>query len=227
MARLPRFFIEGQPHHVIQRGNNRTPMFGREEDFLFFLMCLGKSCSEHGVAVHALVLMHNHVHLLVTPVTPQSLPKVMQAVGRRYVQHFNRTHRRTGTLWEGRYRSTLVDTTRYFLTCMCYIEWNPVRAGIVTRPEEYRWSSYRTNALGFDSDVPLTPHPVYLELGRIGETRRLAYRRLFRRPLPADDIEAIRHATNKAWLLGRTGSPVAPGGSESDLTPLGRGQSRI
>jgi putative transposase len=202
MARSPRLFIEGQPHHVIQRGNNRTPIFTCDENFLYFELCLGKAVSEFGVAVHAIVLMANHVHLLVTPEAPQSLPKAMQSLSRRYVQHFNRAHQRTGTLWEGRYRSTLVDTARYFLTCMCYIERNPERAGIVERPEDYRWSSYRTNAFGADCGVFLTPHQVYLNLGRTNEARKAAYQRLFRLPTSQEDIDAIRHATNRAWALG-------------------------
>ena len=226
MARLPRFFIEGQPHHVIQRGNNRTPMFTCDEDRLYFELCLGKAVSEFGVAIHAIVLMTNHVHLLATPETPQSLPKAMQSLGRRYVQHFNRGHHRTGTLWEGRYRSTLIDTVRYFLTCMCYIEQNPERAGMVNRPEDYRWSSHRANALGADFGVVLTPHQVYLDLGRTDEARRSAYRQLFRRLPSQEDIDAIRHATNMAWVLGRTESAAAGVRLESDPDSAG-GQTRV
>lgn len=203
MARRPRCFIDGQPQHVIVRGNNRTPVFTSAKDFLYFELCLGKAAVEFGVAIHALVLMSNHVHLLATPATPQSLPKAIQSIGRRYVQHFNCRHHRTGTLWEGRYRSTLVDTRRYFLTCMCYIERNPERAGIVKHLEDYRWSSYRANALGGDCGIGLAPHTVYLELGRTGEARRAAYRQLFRKPLPPDDVEVIRHATNRAWTADR------------------------
>jgi putative transposase len=209
MARPPRLFIKGQPHHVIQRGNNRTPIFTCEEDFLYFEICLGKAVSEFGVAIHAIVLMTNHVHLLATPETPESLPKAMQSLGRRYVQHFNRAHHRSGTLWEGRYRSTLIDSVRYLLICMCYIERNPDRAGMVNRPEDYRWSSYHTNALGADSRVVLTPHQVYLELGRTDEARRAAYRQLFGRPPSQEDIDAVRHATNRGWLLDGKGSGAA------------------
>jgi putative transposase len=198
---LPRYFIEGQPHHVIQRGNNRTATFASEDDFRFFLVCLGEAVLEHGVAIHALVLMTNHIHLLATPQSPESLPKTMQSVGRRYVHYFNQAHRRTGTLWEGRYRSTIVDTLRYLFTCMCYIESNPVRAGVVTRPEEYQWSSYQANALGIPHRL-VTPHPMYLALGRTASARELAYRSLFRRPLPPQDLAAVRQATNRAWLLG-------------------------
>jgi putative transposase len=202
MPRLPRFFIKDQPHHVIQRGNNRTAIFSAPADYLFYLRCLDEACAEFGVAIHALAQMTNHVHLLVTPATPESLPKAMQSLGCRYVQHFNRSRNRTGTLWEGRYHAALVDTERYLLTCMRYIESNPVRAGIVARPEDYRWSSYRANALGSESGVGLTPHQVFLELGRTKEARESAYRQLFQRTLPLQDIEALRRATNRTWLVG-------------------------
>jgi putative transposase len=214
-------FIEGQPHHVIQRGNNRTAMFGCDEDFLFFEVCFGKAIEDCGVAVHAIVLMTNHVHIVATPATPQSLPKAMQSLGRRYVQRFNRSHNRTGTLWEGRYRSTVINSVRHLLTCMCYVERNPVRARLVARPQDYRWSSFRANALGGDCGVSLTPHPIYLELGSTDEARQAAYRDLFRREIPLEDVEAIRHATNRAWLLGHPeASSVRQPGSDSDLTPL-------
>ena len=207
MARRPRLFIEGQPHHVILRGNNRTITFKTEADYLFFLLCLREASSKYVLAVHALVLMTNHVHLLVTPTSAECLPRAMQSVGRRYVPHFNRAHGRTGTLWEGRYRDTLINSAEQLLTCMCYLDWNPPRAGIVKRPEDYRWSSYRANALGEDCGIILTPHPVYLELGSTDEARQAAYRALCRRPPRQEDIDAIRHATNMAWVLGAKGSP--------------------
>lgn len=139
MARLPRYFMEGQPQHAIQRGNNRAPVFGAEDDYRFYLECLQEAAVRHGCAIHAYVLMTNHVHLLVTPETEGSLPKTLQSVGRRYVQYFNYTYGRTGTLWEGRYRATVIDSEHYLLTCMRYIELNPVRAGMVPQPEGYRW----------------------------------------------------------------------------------------
>ena len=201
MARLPRYFVEGQPHHIIQRGNNRVPIFASSGDYLFCLACLRKAAAEQAVSIHAYVLMTNHIHLLATPRTPQSLPKMKQSVGRRYVQHFNRARKRTGTLWEGRYRGTLIESERYFLTCMRYIEMNPVRAGLAPRPGEYPWSSYHFNGDG-RSDALLTPHAVYLELGRTKATRASAYRGLFQQSLVADDVEAIRESTNRAWALG-------------------------
>ena len=202
MARLPRYFAEGLPLHIIQRGNNREPVFGAEPDYRFYLDCLQRAASEHAVAIHAYVLMTNHVHLLATPSHQASLPKTLQSVGRRYVQYFNYTYRRTGTLWEGRYRSTVIDSERYLLTCMRYIEMNPVRAeSMAQHPADYPWSSYRANALGAQ-DPLLSPHALYRGLGRSVEARQSSYRQLFRAQLSKTDIEAIRESTNKAWALG-------------------------
>jgi putative transposase len=201
MARLPRFFAEGETQHVIQRGNNRERTFTSERDFTFYLDCLGRASTEHGLAVHAYVLMTNHVHLLATPEHENSLPKTLQSVGRRYVQYFNYTHRRSGTLWEGRYRATLVDAERYLLTCMRYIEMNPVRAAMVEHPADYQWSSYRTNALGHPNNL-VTAHELYRRLDRSDEQRQSAYRQLFRSQIPKGDLEAIRRSTHKAWVLG-------------------------
>ena len=201
MARLPRFFAKGYPLHIIQRGNNREPIFGAEPDYLFYLDCLQRAAEEHGLAIHAYVLMTNHVHLLASPSDEASAPKTMQSVGRRYVQYFNFTYQRTGTLWEGRYRSTVIDAEAYLLTCMRYIELNPVRAAMVEHPAEYPWSSCRANTLG-EEDSLLTAHSIYQRLGRSENERQSAYRQLFRAHLPKADIEAIRQATNKAWALG-------------------------
>jgi putative transposase len=146
--------------------------------------------------------MTNHVHLLATPSQEQSVSKTLQSVGRRYVQYFNYAYRRTGTLWEGRYRATVIDAERYLLTCMRYIELNPVRAqGMAEHPADYPWSSYRGNGLGAQDSL-LTPHEVYRRLGRSASERQSRYRQLFRAQLSQADIEAIREATNKAWALG-------------------------
>jgi putative transposase len=201
MARQPRFFAPGEAQHAIQRGNNREPTFAAEEDYRFYLDCLRKAAKAHGLAVHAYALMTNHVHLLVTPDHERSLPGVLQSVGRRYVQYFNYTYRRTGTLWEGRYRATVVDSERYLLTCMRYVELNPVRAGMVGRPIDYRWSSFAANAQGA-TDTLLTRHELYLRLGGSDEERQAQYRQLFRAQLSKADLEAIRDSTNKAWVLG-------------------------
>jgi putative transposase len=201
MARLPRFFVPGEALHVIQRGNNREPVFAAETDHRFFLDCLLEATQRHGVLVHAYVLMTNHVHLLATPQRQQSMSKVLQSVGRRYVQYFNSAYLRTGTLWEGRYRATIVDGEQYLLTCMRYIELNPVRAGMVGHPAAYRWSSYRGNAEGV-ADALVRPHELYDRLGPSAPERLLAYRRLFHSALSQSDLGAIRDATNRNWALG-------------------------
>lgn len=201
MARQPRFFVPGEAQHVIQRGNNRTPIFAHDNDYRGFLRWLTEASREHGVLIHAYVLMTNHVHLLATPTHRESLPRALQSVGRRYVQYFNYAYRRTGTLWEGRYRATVVDSERYLLTCMRYIELNPVRAGMVQRPADYRWSSHHANARGAP-DTLVTAHELYYRLGRSKRERERAYRELFRAQLSNADVEAIREATNKSWALG-------------------------
>jgi len=190
-------FLTGQPQHIIQRGNNREPIFAANDDYLFYLECLQDAAERHDCETHAYVLMTNHVHLLDTPETEQSLPKVLQSVGRRYVQYFNYTYKRTGTLWEGRYNATLIDSEHYLLTCMRYIELNPVRAGMVDHPGDYPWSSYLCNAQGNENSL-VTAHSIYHGLGRSVSARLSVYRQLFRGRLAKEDIDAIREATNKA-----------------------------
>lgn len=226
MARLPRYFVEDQPQHLIQRGNNREPIFVADNDYFFYLECLEKAAMRHGCEIHAYVLMTNHVHLLATPKSEKSLPKTLQSVGRRYVQHFNRTYDRTGTLWEGRYRATIIDSEAYLLICMRYIELNPVRAEMVAHPGDYPWSSYRANALG-EEDERLTQHSIYYRLGRHRDTRQLAYRQLFGAHLAKADLEAIRKATNTAWALGddRFCEKIAVS-AERRVTPQPRGRRR-
>ncbi len=201
MARLPRYFVKDQALHVIQRGNNRAPIFATEEDCRFYLDCLAEAAGRYKLSIHAYVLMTNHVHLLASPGKEASLPKTLQSVGRRYVQYFNHAYRRTGTLWEGRYRATLIDTERYLLTCMRYIELNPVRARMVSHPRDYPWSSYRAHAHG-KPDVWLQDHELYRRLGRSVNARQAAYRALFKTPIAKSELEAIRAATNRAWVLG-------------------------
>jgi len=224
MARLPRFILPGQPQHVIVRGNNRCEIFCADVDYLFYLEKLKLACDKHGCDVHAYVLMTNHVHLLITPHEEQSLSKALQMLGRYYVQYYNYCYQRTGTLWEGRYKATLIDTEAYLLTCMRYIELNPVRAGMVAHPSDYLWSSYQHNAMGLPNDL-LTPYLEYQHLGRTDDERQAAYRQLFKHHIPESGIAEIRSATNKAWVLGndrfrqgiqqkveRRVEPVAKGG---------------
>lgn len=224
MPRQPRFYYPGAVLHVVQRGNNREPVFMSDRDRHFFLDCLRDAARTHDVAIHAYVLMTNHVHLLASPGHAQALPRMMQTVGRRYVGRFNFLYRRTGTLWEGRYKAALVETEAYLFTCLRYIELNPVRAQMVAAPVEYRWSSHRANALG-DDDPVLTPHPVFLALGRDPEARRFAYRSSFGEPLTEDAIRTIRDATQFEWVLG--GRPFrenveAGTGRRADRLPMGR-----
>ncbi len=202
MARLPRFVLPGQPQHVIQRGNDRQNIFRSDKDYQFYLEKLLDAANKHQCDIHAYVLMTNHVHLLVTPHTEDGIGKMMQMLGRYYVQYFNHCYQRTGTLWEGRYKATLIDAEQYFLICMRYIELNPVRAkNMVNHPSKYPWSSYQFNALGrFDKLV--TPHSEYKRLGKVDAERQSEYRQLFRAQIAEVTLEAIREATNKAWVLG-------------------------
>jgi putative transposase len=204
MARLPRYVIPDQPQHIIQRGNNRQAIFAADADYAFFRDALVEAAAEHGLAIHAYVWMTNHVHLLATPGFEDSIGKTFQSVGRRYVQYFYHAYKRSGTLWEGRYRATVVDSERYLLTLMRYIELNPVRAGMVAVPQDYPWSSYRRNALGEDGPNAdwLVPHEQYMRLGRDDGSRQAAYRALFAAAIDRDDLAAIRDCTHKGWALG-------------------------
>lgn len=201
MARLPRYNLPGHPQHVILRGNNRTDIFAADEDCRFFIECLRIASGQHGCAIHAYVLMTNHAHLLMTPRHEDSIGKTLQSLGRRYVRHFNHTQKRTGTLWEGRYKATLIDSERYLLTCYRYIELNPVRANMVRHPHEYPWSSYRCHAEGM-ADGLVSEHALYLSLGKTIGERLAAYRALFKSHLNETTLIAIRDATNKGWALG-------------------------
>jgi len=204
MARLARYVIPGQPQHIIQRGNNRQVIFAREADYVFFRDALVEAARKYGLAVHAYVWMANHVHMLATPELGHSISKVLQSVGRRYVQYFNFTYHRTGTLWEGRYRATVVDSAQYLLTVMRYIELNPVRAGMVEHPGDYPWSSYRRNAQG-DSGMNadwITPQGEYLRLASNVVERQLTYRELFKTAIADSDLGEIRECTHKGWALG-------------------------
>ena len=201
MARLGRYFLPDQPLHVIQRGNNREPTFFCEDDYIHYRNWLIATANEHACSVHAYVLMTNHVHLLVTPKHADSLPCMMQSLGRRYVRYVNFSYRRTGTLWEGRYRAAPIDGEAYFLACCRYIELNPVRARMVKHPREYSWSSYRANALGA-ADALVSIHPLYRALASTAGERQSAYRTLFRAALDTGFVDALRAATNGGWALG-------------------------
>ena len=176
-------------------------MFAEASDYQFFHECLAAASKALGCRVHAYVFMTNHVHLLMTPATTTAIASVMQDVGRRYVRRFNDKYGRTGTLWDGRYRATLVGTQRYLLTCQRYIELNPVRAGLASHPREYRWSSHRVNAYG-GRDGLVSAHDCYVALGCTSDERRRAYRAICRDEIPASVLTEIRDATRRRWPLG-------------------------
>jgi len=203
MPRKPRFNLVGIPQHVIQRGNNRDPCFYAEEDYRRYLDDLQISAKKFDCRIHAYVLMTNHVHLLVTPMTEYGVSQMMQALGRRYVYYVNKTYKRTGTLWEGRYKASLVDSDCYLLTCMRYIELNPIRAQMVDHVGEYKWSSYHANAQG-DIDFLIETHPVYIELGATDMLRQEAYRELFRHHVDNETLHEIRKSLNHELVLGRS-----------------------
>ncbi|AOW12259.1 transposase [Hydrogenophaga crassostreae] len=204
MARLPRLSIPGYPHHLIQRGNNRQAIFLNDADRERMLALLLEHSVKNQVAIHAYVLMDNHFHLLVTPETATGLPAMMQAVGRSYVRYFNDRAGRTGTLWEGRYRSTVLETGRYLLACMAYMDLNPVRAGMVHAPSDFVWSSH-AHHVGRRLDKLVTPHPLVWGLGNTPFAREAAYAELVRAGVGAADQKALTDATLRGWALGGEG----------------------
>lgn len=201
MPRRQRIHLDGIPLHIVQRGHNREPCFFAEEDYYSYLHWLGEAMKEAQCDLHAYVLMTNHVHLLLTPKKADLVPRLIIALGRRYVQYVNRSYRRTGTLWDSRYKSSLIHAETYLLACQRYIELNPVRAAMVEDPAYYRWSSYRANALG-QADARITQHAVYRALGQGDNTRQAAYRALFRPQLDRAAIDDIRLALNQNQPLG-------------------------
>ena len=201
MARLPRICLPGISQHIIQRGVNRQACFASEEDFASYIHWLDEYSRKYQVAIHAWVLMTNHAHLLVTPTTKNGISKMMQTLGRHYVRYFNYTYRRTGTLWEGRFKSCVVDAENYLLICQRYIELNPVRADMVKSPDEYVWSSYLSNSAGKKAKL-WTPHPVYQALGSSPEERAAAYRDIFKGHLDTSLLTDIRCAINQGMALG-------------------------
>jgi putative transposase len=204
MARLPRLTLPGYPHHIIQRGNNRQTVFSSATDHQVFLALLEESARKFGVALHAYVLMDNHFHLLATPSTAESLPQMMQAAGRRYVRYFNDSQARSGTLWEGRYRATVIEAERYLLACMAYMDLNPVRAGLVAEVKDYPWSSYGHYA-GLRVDGLLTPHPMVWALGNTPFAREAAYAELVRAGITLEQQDQLTRSALSGWALGGDG----------------------
>ena len=201
MPRPPRIDFPGLPQHLIVRGNDRKPIFFSDADRLYFLKCLGEIRAKRACEIHAFVLMSNHVHILATPRMDRAASRMMQDLGRAYVGHVNKLHARTGALYEGRFKSSLVETTRYFLACMRYIEMNPVRAGICTHPRMYEWSSYGQNVNGSPTGL-IAPHAEYLKLGRDSMERAASYRQLFDEPQADEEIDAIRRGVSQGKAVG-------------------------
>lgn len=201
MARLPRLTLPGLPHHVLLRGNNRQPIFAGDDDYRTMLALIEEHAARASVAVHAWLLMENHLHLLLTPQDAAGLPALMQGVGRRYVRHFNTRQQRSGTLWEGRYRATVLDPQAWLLPCMVYMDLNPVRARLAPEARDYPWSSHGHYA-GLRTDRWLTPHAQYWALGNTPFAREAAYAERVQTGLAAAQQQAITDATLQGWALG-------------------------
>lgn len=224
MPRRPRIHLAGTPLHIVQRGHNREACFFAEEDYHTYRHWLGEALTASGCRLHAYALMTNHVHLLLRPPAAGTVARMIISLGRRYVQYINKTYRRTGTLWDSRYKSSLVQADRYLLLCQRYIELNPVRAAMVDDPANYRWSSYRANGLG-QADPLLTPHPVYAALDRAEVPWLAAYRALFRPELDTDAIDDIRMALDQGQPLGDSrflGTIERATGQRREARPRGR-----
>lgn len=200
MPRKPRFFLPDIPAHIVQRGHSREPVFFEDSDYRAYLHWLAEAASRYECAIHAYVLMTNHIHILATPANQQGIGQMMQYIGRHYVPYINYTYGASGSIWEGRYKASLIHDEQYLLTCMRYIELNPVRANMTKTPGQYRWSSHRANAQGKE-DKLLTLHPLYLRLGKTNTSRQEAYRALFKAHLDEKDLKDIR----AAW---QTGTPL-------------------
>jgi putative transposase len=236
MPRPLRLVLPGVAVHVIQRGNNRVACFRQDSDYLVYLSNFQELAEKHECAVHAYCLMTNHVHLLLTPGTAPACASLMRDLGRRYVQYFNRRYERSGTLWEGRFRSCIAESSRYVMACYRYIESNPVRAGMVDHPLAYRWSSYAANS-GTRGDPLVTPHAEYLALSVSGEARHAAYRGLFQHEQESSMVAAIREATNggyplasdafKAGVLAPLGARTARGKPGPKIAPRPEEELRL
>lgn len=201
MARLPRLVIPHQLHHIIQRGNDSKVIFVDRDDYAVFLGWLIQASKQFEVAIHAYVLMPDHLHLLATPSDETGLSRMMQWLGRHYVPYFNAKYHRSGTLWQGRYRATVIQAAVYFLRCSSYIEANPVLAKLVAEASDYSWSSYQHH-IGLKIDPLITDHPLYWSLGNTPFQREAAYKEMMQQAQPSAEIEAMTAATLRGWLLG-------------------------
>ena len=201
MARLRRYCPADVPQHVIQRGNNRSACFADNCDMAAYAHFLREAAVKHSLSIHGWVFMTNHVHLLVTPQSDHALSRAMQTLGRRYVRYFNKTYHRTGTLFEGRFKSCIVQESYYFLACLRYIELNPVRAGMVLDPADYTWSSYKANGFGQSTQL-WSPHAQYMALGATDVERQRRYRALFDSHVDGDLLADVRQSVNQGLALG-------------------------
>ncbi len=227
MARLPRYNIKNQPQHIIQRGIDGKKIFRREEDYLKYYEWLQIAADYYGLKIHAYILMPDHIHLLASPGSENSISKTLQSLGRNYVQYYNMRYKQSGSLWEGRYRATVVDSKAYLLSCCHFIETNGVRNGLVKRSEDYFWSSYGYNA-GGEEDPLLTEHRLYTALGKTAKERNKNYRALCRKKLGSELEELILESTIKGWALGddKFWAKIEKA-SNRRATPLPRGRPRL
>jgi putative transposase len=224
MARLPRYTIKNQPQHIIQRGLKGQEILIDNEDYEFYWGSLISSAEANRLKIHAYVLMPDQVNLLASPANENSVSRTLQSLGRKYVQHFNAKYQASGTLWEGRYRATVLDSKDYLLTCSRYIELSPVRAGLVKHPREYDWGSYGYNAMGYE-DPLITEHRLYSQLATDQQQSYQAYRALFKKRISIAELETIREATDKGWALGdsKFASKIEKmGGRRATRLPKGR-----
>lgn len=225
MARLQRLYVPGLPQLILQRGNNRTPIFNDEQDFEQYRSFLRESAREAQVAIHAYVLMPDHVHLLVTPATELATGNMVQRLGRRYVRWFNDKYFRSGTLWEGRYRSTVLEPREWFLAVSRYVELNPLRQGIVTQPSTYQWSSCRHH-IGLEQDPLVTDHALYWALGNTPFERQAGYRQLLENGSSPAELDRIRYAEHRGWVLGAEMTVQKDVCANRRLSPLAKGRPR-
>ncbi|MDP5238607.1 transposase [Uliginosibacterium sp. 31-16] len=225
MSRLPRLYIPGLPQLITQRGNNRSSVFADEADFQQYRQHLRESAREAGVALHAYVLMPDHAHLLITPPDEDAAGSLMQRLGRRYVRWFNDRHHRSGTLWEGRYRSTVVEPNEWLHAASRYIELNPVRAGLVASAEHYPWSSCRHH-LGLEPDPLIADHALYWQLGNTPFERQAAWRRLLEAGISFAELDRLRYSAHRGWMLGQAPVTSLDPQPNRRLAPLPKGRPR-
>ncbi len=227
MARLPRYNIKNQPQHIIQRGIEGKKIFRKDDDYLRYYEWLQMAADYYGLKIHAYILMPDHVHLLASPGSETSISKTLQSLGRNYVQYHNECYKQDGSLWEGRYRATVIDSKEYLLPCSQFIETNAVRNGLVKRPADYFWSSYGYNANGED-DPMLTEHRLYTALGKTAKERNKNYRALCRKKLSTELEELILESAIKGWALGddKFRAKIEKA-SNRRATPLPRGRPRL